>query len=59
MDMARIPYATVREDFDVTFSTNENFTNGLFFAPAGTPVVNIGRFNAILSGGAGYTWSTP
>ena len=57
---SRIPYGRVYSDFSTT-TTNEKY---LAFANASTPtstddVVNIGRFNATLSAGAGYTWSVP
>lgn len=59
ISFSRIPNGNIREDFNYTFPTYENFMGGLYFLSAGTPVVNIGRFNAILSAGAGYTWSIP
>jgi len=54
----RIPYANLYSDFSGT-ATNEKY--GAFStAPASTDtVVNIGRFEATLSAGVGYTWSVP
>lgn len=58
--IARIPYWTIQEDFNVISATNEKVRiiddNG---AETWAPFVNIGRFNAILSAGAWYTWSIP
>ncbi len=56
--ISRIPYWTQVSDFSGT-STNEKYwSNGL--PPTGTDVVvNIWRFAATLSAGAGYTWSVP
>lgn len=57
---SRIPFATQYSDFSTT-TTNEKYlavstrTN----ASATDPYAVIGRFGAILSGGAGYTWSVP
>jgi hypothetical protein len=55
---SRIPYATVYSQFSAT-ATNEKY--GVFStAPASTDdVVNVGRFAATLSAGAGYTWTVP
>jgi hypothetical protein len=59
---SRIPYASVMSDFS-TSGTNEKYITTGVIAPwfiAGTSsFVNIGRFNATLSAGAGYTWSVP
>lgn len=57
---ARIPWGRVYSEFSGT-STNEQY---LAFANASTPnaadvCVNVGRFAATLSAGAGYTWSVP
>jgi hypothetical protein len=57
---SRIPYGRVYSDFSGT-TTNEKY---LAFGNASTPtstddVINIGRFAATLSAGAGYTWSVP
>lgn len=55
---SRIPYATLYSDFSGT-ATNEKYA-AFSTAPASTDdVVNIGRFAATLSAGAGYTWSVP
>lgn len=58
--IARIPYGRLYSDFSGT-TTNEKY---LAFGNASTPtssndLVNIGRFAATLSAGAGYTWSVP
>ncbi len=55
---SRIPFARLYSDFSST-ATNEKY--GAFStAPASTDdVVNIGRFEATLSAGAGYTWTVP
>lgn len=57
---ARIPYGRVYSDFSGT-TTNEKY---LGFANASTPtstdnVVNVGYFDATLSGTATFTWSVP
>ena len=59
ISISRIPYWITREDFDFTFSSNEKFMNWLYYSAVWTKVINIGRFSAILSAGAWYTWSTP
>lgn len=54
---ARIPYATTMADFSST-STALTYIKGNYTNKNATDkVAVIGRFNAILSGGAGYTWS--
>lgn len=56
--LSRIPYAGVYGDFSAT-TTNEKhgaFNNSL---DSSNVVVNVGRFAATLSGGAGYTWTVP
>jgi hypothetical protein len=57
---ARIPYAGLYSDFNTT-STNERFAriSTITNAAAGDNYVNIGRFAATLSAGAGHTWSVP
>lgn len=60
LGFARLPYFTVYSDASGT-TTNEKY---LAFANASTPtstddMVNIGRFSATLSAGAGYTWTVP
>lgn len=56
---SRFPTATTYNDFNID-ALNEKWNLGNFGSPVSTdPVVNIGRFNAILSAGAGYTWSIP
>lgn len=64
MGISRIPYATIASDFSGT-QTNEKYNGGIYYNGAGTisnatdVVVNIGRFAATLSAGAGYTWTVP
>lgn len=57
---SRIPYATLYSDFSAT-TTNEKYAgiSTITNATAGDNYVNIGRFAATLSAGAGYTWSVP
>lgn len=55
---SRIPYGTVVGDFSAT-TTNEKYLAGPTNYNATDKVQNIGRFNATLSAGAGYTWSIP
>lgn len=56
---ARFPNATIYNDFN-SDALNEKWNLWNFVSPVSNdPVVNIGRFNAILSAGAGYTWSIP
>lgn len=57
---ARIPSAKVYSDFSVT-STNEKYAaiSTITNATANDEYQVIGRFDATLSAGAGYTWSVP
>jgi len=57
---SRIPYATLYSDFSIT-TTNEKYAgiSTITNAAAGDNYVNIGRFAATLSAGAGYTWTVP
>lgn len=57
---SRIPYANLYSDFSTT-STNEKYAgiSTITNAAAGDNYVNIGRFAATLSAGAGYTWTVP
>lgn len=55
---SRIPYGTVVGDFSST-TTNEKYLAGPTNYNATDKLQLIGRFNAILSAGAGYTWSLP
>ena len=57
---SRIPYANLYSDFSAT-TTNEKYAgiSTITNAVAGDNYVNIGRFAATLSAGAGYTWSVP
>lgn len=58
LGFSRIPYASLYSDFSGT-ATNERYA-AFSTAPASTDdVVNIGRFAATLSAGAGYTWTVP
>ena len=60
LGFSRIPYAALYSDFSAT-ATNEKFASisTITTAAAGDNYVNIGRFAAILSAGAGYTWTVP
>lgn len=49
---------TIAWDFSSN-ALNEKFMEAGYELTATDPVANIGRFNAILSGGAWYTWSIP
>lgn len=52
--------STAVKNTDLSFSiANEKFGYGADNLDTWDEVVNIGRFNAILSGGAWYTWSIP
>lgn len=57
---SRIPYANLYSDFSAT-TTNEKYAaiSTITTAAAGNDYVNIGRFAATLSAGAGYTWTIP
>lgn len=56
---SRIAHATLYSDFSAT-TTAQNYGAINATAPASTDeVVNIGRFAATLSAGAGYTWTVP
>jgi len=57
---SRIPHATLYSEFSAT-STNEKYCaiSTITNAAAGDNYVNIGRFAATLSAGAGYTWTVP
>jgi len=56
---SRIPYGNLYSDFSAT-TTNEKYLAINATAPAATDdCVNIGRFAATLSAGAGYTWTVP
>lgn len=57
---SRIPYATQYNEFSAT-STNEKYCgiSTITTAAATDSYVNIGRFAATLSAGAGYTWTVP
>jgi len=58
---ARIPYARIFDNFDTSTGTNEKaFIRSNTTGQNSTDnVVNIGRFAATLSAGAGHTWSVP
>ena len=55
--ISRLPYGRTLADFNLVSATSER----AFLGASGTtsPVVNVGRFAATLSAGAGYTWSVP
>lgn len=55
---SRIPYATVYSDFSAT-QDDANYLARNATPAAGDVAVLIGRFEATLSAGAGYTWSVP
>jgi len=57
---SRIPYANIYSDFSAT-TTNEKYCaiSTITNASANDNYVNIGRFAATLSAGAGYTWTVP
>jgi len=56
---SRIPYGRLYSDFSGT-TTNEKYAAINATAPAATDeCINIGRFCATLSAGAGYTWTVP
>jgi hypothetical protein len=57
MGISRLPYGRTLADFNLVSATVDR----TFWGASGTvsPVVNIGRFAATLSGGAGYTWTVP
>lgn len=60
LGFARIPYATLTGDFSATDTNEKGFLCNTDVETASTDVVvNIGRFAATLSAGAGYTWSVP
>jgi hypothetical protein len=60
LGFARIPYARLYSDFNTT-TTNERYAriSTITNAAAGDNYVNIGRFAATLSAGAGHTWTVP
>jgi len=60
LGFARIPYARLYSDFNTT-TTNEKYAriSTITNAAAGDNYVNIGRFAATLSAGAGHTWTVP
>jgi len=60
LGFARIPCARLYSDFNTT-TTNERYAriSTITNAAAGDNYVNVGRFAATLSAGAGYTWSVP
>jgi hypothetical protein len=60
LGFSRISYGRIYSDFSAT-STNEKYCaiSTITNAAAGDNYVNIGRFAATLSAGAGYTWTVP
>lgn len=57
---SRIPYANIYSDFSAT-TTNQKYCaiSTITNAAASDNYVNVGRFAATLSAGAGYTWTVP
>lgn len=56
--LARFPTANKYDDFNASNTNEKGRIRSLNVTPANwDPVVNIGRFNATLSAGAGYTWT--
>lgn len=57
---SRIPYVNIYSQFNTT-NTNEKYAriSTITNAAAGDNYVNIGRFAATLSTGAGFTWTVP
>lgn len=58
LSVARIPYGSLVSDFSAT-TTNEKYLGNYANFTATDDVINIGRFAATLSAGAGYTWTVP
>lgn len=60
LGFSRIPHARIYSDFSTT-TTDEKYCaiSTITNAAAGDNYVNIGRFAATLSAGAGYTWTVP
>jgi hypothetical protein len=60
LGFTRIPYARLYSDFNTT-TTNEKYAriSTITNAASGDNYVNVGRFAATLSAGAGYTWTVP
>lgn len=57
---ARVPYGTTYADFNTTTTNDKYCAISTTTHAVSTDIYeNIGRFNAILSAGAGYTWSIP
>jgi hypothetical protein len=55
---ARIPYARTMSEL-VNSNTNEKGAVGIVNYNTGDNIVNVGRFAATLSAGAGHTWTVP
>jgi hypothetical protein len=60
LGFSRIPYARLYSDFNTT-TTNEKYAriSTITNAASGDNYINVGRFAATLSAGAGHTWSVP
>jgi hypothetical protein len=60
LGFTRIPYARLYSDFNTT-TTNEKYAriSTITNAASGDNYINVGRFAATLSAGAGYTWTVP
>lgn len=57
--ISRIPYWTIYSDFSSTWDNEKYLTDFIWNTAWTNPVVNIGRFNAILSWWPSHTWSIP
>jgi hypothetical protein len=57
--MSRIPYANIHSDFNEVSALNEKSYIEVGGMATTDLVVNIGRFAATLSAGAGYIWTVP
>lgn len=58
LGFSRISFASLYSDFSGT-ATNEKYAAFSTAPASGDDVLNIGRFAATLSAGAGYTWTVP
>jgi len=60
LGFSRIPYARLYSDFNTTTTNQKHCAiSTITNAAAGDNYVNVGRFAATLSAGAGHTWSVP
>jgi hypothetical protein len=60
LGFSRIPYGAIYSNFSTT-TTNEKYCaiSTITNAASSDTYINIGRFSAFLTAGAGYTWSVP